>query len=112
MTDGGRDHMDEPQPRSPKPYVRLGLDEDEWWRRLNALGPDDAGLDVSLEPKWHAHPALGISGHLHQGGAEPHVHAPTWTWNTEPISLAAYVEDDLVDRARARGTGITTKLED
>jgi hypothetical protein len=48
------------------------------------------GVPVSLEPRFHSHPAFGISGHAHGTVAEartPHVHRPVVEWDHESIPL-------------------------
>lgn len=42
---------------------------------------------------WHAHPALGIEGHLHGGSYTPHTHLPRWDWDLEPLPIRAVAAD-------------------
>lgn len=84
------------EPLGAEPHVVLGLDPDEWERRMIATlrGPDSDditldGVPVSLSPDFHSHPVLGIEGHLHDRGRHPHVHRPKVEWDSTPIPLAA-----------------------
>lgn len=38
---------------------------------------------------WHAHPVLGIDGHMHDGGYTAHTHLPKWEWDMTPVDLEA-----------------------
>lgn len=48
------------------------------WR---AVGP------ISECAGWHAHPVLGIEGHMHPRGDDAHVHLPKWEWDMEPSPI-------------------------
>lgn len=70
----------------------LGLTEEEYaetldWNRLM----NDGGTPVSLEPRYHSHPVLGIDGHAHgptvEAARTPHTHRPEVQWDFEPVSL-------------------------
>lgn len=69
----------------------LGLREEAYEARLDedrrTGGP---GVPVSLEPRFHRHPVLGIIGHSHGTVAESrtlHVHSPVVGWDFTPIQV-------------------------
>lgn len=73
-------------------HVVLGMEQDEWDAVMAAGRLTDGwtGVEVSNDPHWHSHPLLGITGHLHQGGRQPHAHRPKWEWDMDrPVFLSA-----------------------
>lgn len=70
----------------------LGLSEREYEDRLtlNRLAGGD-GVPVSVEPRWHSHPVLGIRGHAHgptvEAARTSHTHRPEVTWDFKPIPI-------------------------
>jgi hypothetical protein len=74
-------------------HVILGMDPEEWEMAMD-LGrstPGWSGMPADAEPRYHAHPALGIIGHSHSQTEEarrPHVHRPVVGWDHKPIFVA------------------------
>lgn len=74
-------------------HVVLGLTEDAYERLLvqGRSTPGWRGLEASLEPRWHSHPALGITGHAHgptvQDARTPHVHRRVLAWDHVPLPI-------------------------
>lgn len=61
----------------------LGMDPEEWDRRLRS-GEE---LPCTLDPRWHRHPILDISGHSHskvEDARRPHGHRPEVNWG-DPV---------------------------
>jgi hypothetical protein len=36
---------------------------------------------------WHCHPALEITGHMHEDGGQPHTHRPVVEWDMRPVPI-------------------------
>jgi hypothetical protein len=66
----------------------LGLHPDEYEMRLS----DGESMPATLDPRWHSHPILGITGHSHskvEDARRPHGHHPEVGWNFDPVFVGA-----------------------
>ena len=75
-------------------HVILGMDPEEWDAAMERgrATPGWDGMPASEDPRYHAHPALGIIGHSHsrtEDARRPHGHRPVVNWDATPIFFEA-----------------------
>ena len=80
-----------PEEGGPRHQV-LGLDPTEYDRRMaeGRVQPGWKGMPASLDPRYHAHPDLGIIGHSHspeEVARAPHTHRLVVEWDHEVVPL-------------------------
>lgn len=56
--------------------LNLGVSAEEY----EALRRRPDGIEVDKDPRWHSHPILGITGHLHPKDDGLHTHVPEVMW--------------------------------
>lgn len=69
-------------------HIVIGKTQEEWDALMAEARASGTGVPVSNDPDYHAHPALGITGHLHpprNAGRRPHTHRPITSWDTTPL---------------------------
>lgn len=81
-------------------YELLGMDPDDYDAAMAAgrNTVDWRGLPGNCEPRWHSHPALGITGHSHsrtEDARRPHGHRPVVGCDCTPVFFADPRPDDV-----------------
>lgn len=72
----------------PTIFEPLGKSPEQYRAMLAIANLHGEGVEISNDPAYHAHPVLGIIGHLHNKGRDPHTHRPVVTWDMHnPIPL-------------------------
>lgn len=75
----------------------LGLTEAEYEIALVNARTVGGGVPVTQEPRWHSHPVLGITGHLHSSTEQartPHTHRPEVDWSLKPVFFEREAQSD------------------